>query len=610
MAYSSITNLYLSKFIRPFFIILILAVTLEAKPYRGAELRTNEAYTYGRFAVRYQSAPGAGQTSTFFTYHDGGIEWNEIDIEILGRYTDDIQFNAITPGQTNNVNHSYTEDNPHIGFHTYAFEWTPDYVAWYMDGEEVYRQTGDHVQTLNHPQKIMMNIWPPMYPGWVGELDPEILPVFAYYDWVEYASYTPGEGDIGTDNNFTHQWHDDFDSWNQTRWSKATHTWGGNNSDFTPDNVVFKDGYMILCLTDETNTGYQDQSPPTILWARGYGHQVTAKFSEPVDSTSAEIVSNYSISGITVSGVELQADGQTVVLSTSLLDETSDYSLVCFNVKDTPPGDNKLLGANVPIVMSAGMQAPVRINVGGNAQDEFLGDQLWTPEVDYGYEDGSPASLPSTSEISGTDLDAVYRDGRQGLVAYRVRLPGRKYTVRLMFSENQYTDAAWRTFDVYIEGNRVVDDLDLIEASAAKTAFDVITEGVTVRDGVLDIFFSDVHHSKPVLNGIEVLEEETSVNGHSHNLPPAFRIQPAYPNPFNASTTLTYSLGSDGSVSAEVFNLQGQSMGTVLNTPAAPGVHTMRWNATNLGSGIYLIRIQAIVEKKLYSNTQKIVLLK
>ena len=38
---------------------------------------------------------------------------------------------------------------------------------------------------------------------WVGEFDESILPVYAYYDWVKYYSYTPGEGTYGSFNNFS-----------------------------------------------------------------------------------------------------------------------------------------------------------------------------------------------------------------------------------------------------------------------------------------------------------------------------------------------------------------------------------------------------------------------
>ncbi|MBD3375262.1 family 16 glycosylhydrolase [candidate division KSB1 bacterium] len=80
-------------------ILLVIFVSVHAKPYKGAELRTKEAFTYGRFQVRLKYSPLEGVVSSFFTYHDPighWIEnWNEIDIEILGLYKDEAQFNTI-----------------------------------------------------------------------------------------------------------------------------------------------------------------------------------------------------------------------------------------------------------------------------------------------------------------------------------------------------------------------------------------------------------------------------------------------------------------------------------------------------------------------------------
>ena len=67
--------------------------------------------------------------------------------------------------------------NPALDFHTYAIEWTPEYVAWFIDNSEVYRQTGDFIKTLTHPQKIMMNVWNPAYINWIGEWNDYVLEI-------------------------------------------------------------------------------------------------------------------------------------------------------------------------------------------------------------------------------------------------------------------------------------------------------------------------------------------------------------------------------------------------------------------------------------------------
>ncbi len=247
-------------------LLILLATFVSAKAYRGAELRTIDSYRYGRFETRMKSAPNSGVVSSMFTYHElgsAGVEdWCEVDIEFLGRYTDKVQFNTITNWEESHEHLHELDYDPATEFHVYAFEWTPNYVAWFVDGEEVFRQTGGHITLMDRAAKFMMNIWPPNYPDWVGNFNSADLPSYAIYDWARYYAYVPGTGNTGTGNDFIQLWHDDFESWNTSRWQKATHTWDGNNCDFIHANAVFQGGFFILCLTTPTATGYRGPTLP------------------------------------------------------------------------------------------------------------------------------------------------------------------------------------------------------------------------------------------------------------------------------------------------------------------------------------------------------------
>ena len=262
-----------------FTILISLFCVAYSQFYRGAELRTLEPVLYGKFEARYKPAQGEGLVSSFFVYNDNfpNTSWVEVDVEILGRFPNIVDMNVITT--TSHLRTHYLSMDTHLDFQVYGFEWTPDYVAWFINGEEVYRQTEDHIGDLIHPAKIMMNIWNPTYDDWVGFWDDRVLPRFAFYDWVRYASYTPGNGDTGTGNNFTFQWQDDFDEFDNSRWEISdNHTWGGNQALFIEENALFDNGHLILCLTDDENIGYQDREKPHLLWARANADSIIVQF--------------------------------------------------------------------------------------------------------------------------------------------------------------------------------------------------------------------------------------------------------------------------------------------------------------------------------------------
>ncbi len=87
----------------------------------------------------------------------------------------------------------------------------------------------------------------------------------------------------------------------------------------------------------------------------------------------------------------------------------------------------------------------------------------------------------------------------------------------------------------------------------------------------------------------------------------SFELLPAYPNPFNASTTLTFTLDSPGNVSLAVMNSLGQQVALVTNAPFAPGTHQLSFDGHGLSSGTYFVRL---VTDGQPSQMQRITLLK
>ncbi len=98
--------------------------------------------------------------------------------------------------------------------------------------------------------------------------------------------------------------------------------------------------------------------------------------------------------------------------------------------------------------------------------------------------------------------------------------------------------------------------------------------------------------------------------GIEHDVNPqtvsAYKLAQNYPNPFNPSTTIEFALPSSGQVSLAIYNTQGQLVETLLNQNLTAGVHTVRWEAGNLPSGVYFYRI----ETAKFTQTKKLMLLK
>lgn len=584
--------------LRPAFVcaVAILLCTAPSegigKSYKGAEYRTKDSFLYGRFEVRMKAIGREGTLSSFFTYNDSypSTPWNEIDIEVMGRYSDDVQLNTITPGNVNHVSHRFVPFDPAADFHVYAIEWTPTYVAWFIDSVEVCRQTGTHITSLNQPQKIMMNVWNPIAPNWAGTWNEVVLPAFARYDWVRYASYTPGAGTSGTGNNFSPQWLDEFSSWDQSRWDKASHTWAENNCDFIPQNIAFQDGNLILCLTKDVSTGYVDVAPPGVLWARVERAQIRLRFSEEVTSASATNISNYVIGSGGPAGATLLPDGRTVLLDVPGADTLTVSGMIVRSISDRWTPANTMSLVPVALIKSTPLSLPLSINVGGAAYQSFRADQEWGPSVEYGRMDGQTA-YSSGASIAGTSDPEVYRSELYGFGEYHVRVPNGSYFVSLMMAENYFTVVGKRVMRLVVEGKELEAALDLISRIGYRTAYQRATF-VDVTDGTIDIHIQGLV-DQPLLNGITIMSVATGVNDPSsgETRPDTYTLV-NYPNPFNGGTRLSFLIPVRDQLTLKVYDALGRLVSEQGLGEFPAGEGTVAWqplgaNGTPLASGVY-----------------------
>lgn len=242
-----------------------------AKPWKGAELITHQTFRYGAFEARIRAAQGSGMVTPFFLWkHDSEVPgqlWQEQDFEIFGsdgRY----QTQLMTPGEDGEQR---TEHNLYHGlpapawerFYTYRMEWTPEYLAFYVDGELIRVETDqDEYEKLldpdqAEPAQLRVGLWAGDSP-WSGSFDPSAAPAASFVSWVATYSYTPGSGPGGSD--FSPLWRDEFNAAGTSapdgsRWWAANWTFEHAVNDYVPQNARVKDGVLVVVFTSEDAVG-------------------------------------------------------------------------------------------------------------------------------------------------------------------------------------------------------------------------------------------------------------------------------------------------------------------------------------------------------------------
>jgi Secretion system C-terminal sorting domain len=75
--------------------------------------------------------------------------------------------------------------------------------------------------------------------------------------------------------------------------------------------------------------------------------------------------------------------------------------------------------------------------------------------------------------------------------------------------------------------------------------------------------------------------------------PTSFQLFQNYPNPFNPTTTIRYQLPKSADVVLSAYSIDGKLVQILVNQYQPAGTHSINWNAQNVSSGVYFIRIDA-----------------
>jgi len=160
----------------------------------------------------------------------------------------------------------------------------------------------------------------------------------------------------------------------------------------------------------------------------------------------------------------------------------------------------------------------------------------------------------------------------------------------------------YATINAYQGGNPVTswEDVNSIVGSGDGTYYYEISMKNTVGKHSV--------HSNRVAVGIGQPSKRTAEEDETKEQIEQFEysLSDNYPNPFNPSTQINYSIKSAGLVTLKVYDMLGTEVATLINEMKDPGRYSIEFDASTLSSGIYIYRLIAVN----YLATKKFILLK
>lgn len=132
---------------------------------------------------------------------------------------------------------------------------------------------------------------------------------------------------------------------------------------------------------------------------------------------------------------------------------------------------------------------------------------------------------------------------------------------------------------------------------------------VTVNSALLNNSNNTVTFTQNSASNFVILTAEqtaTDVEQTKSALPLNYALEQNYPNPFNPSTLISYEIPKAGQVTLKVYDVLGKKVAELINENQNPGKYSIRFNAENLPSGIYIYELRA----NDFTQSRKMTLLK
>jgi hypothetical protein len=225
---------------------------------------------------------------------------------------------------------------------------------------------------------------------------------------------------------------------------------------------------------------------------------------------------------------------------------------------------------------------------------------MWDESKEYGSVGGTikqESGIISTGEYS-----SLCNNGLEGITFFRSRLGNGNYNLKLFFTETEKKNAGERVFDVYVNGNEKIHMLDIYNEVGSSQVLEKDINGINISDNMLELYFKP-EEGFPILHGVVIENDSTTSVNREQSVPKEMGLQ-SYPNPFNFTTNIKFTLPEKTLLNISVFDALGRKCKELTSGRYEAGDHVIELDASKLSSGIYFIALstpeQVLTKKIVY----------
>jgi len=618
----------------------------QGRNYTSARLRSIDQgdWRYGRFEIRAKVPEGQGIWPAIWMMPTDDVygRWpasGEIDIMELVGHEPNVVHGTIHYGPPHTYSGgSLTKESGAYSdeFHTYALEWERGEMRWYIDGEHYHTETNWFTDEHDFPapfeQRFHLLLNVAVGGNWPGSPDHTTeFPQEMVIDYVRVYQDAEAEPRVSLPLTFEDRffnWDDAFTGFEGGSVSVVENPDPDNTNNSGWVGMMVKDGGEYRAgATFEAERSFSfsgELNEITMnVWSPRPDVPILIKMEQQNGDAEYEIVQQTTESGqwekitwnVPASGYNEEWDIITLIFDYEegqIGDGSDNYKWFFDNldvfgaiedVQDDPGG---MLPVSLPLTFEddgfdwtrafTGFSGG-EITVVENPAPDDLNDSNWVGRM---VKDGGAFWGGAFMMLE----EPFVFDEENHTISMKVWSPRENVQV-LMKMEQELGEAEYEITEPTTTSGEWEELVWDMSGAGFDTEWDIITLIFDFEDGQIG---DGSENFTWYFDDLEVFAAgmPISVEEGGDNQPRSFNLEQNYPNPFNPTTNISFELPEQSEILLEVYDATGRRVTTLASGSFSSGHHTMKFDASNLASGLYIYRMRS----GLFTKTQKMMLLK
>jgi len=342
-----------------------------------------------------------------------------------------------------------------------------------------------------------------------------------------------------------------------------------------------------------THTVALDSDGKVYSWGQNtngqLGNNSTSHSSVPVAVYTSGVLSGKTITAISAGGyttIALDSDGKVYAWGYNNVGQLGDNSTTQ-RIIPVAVYTSGVLSDKTITAVAAGSRSTVVLGSEGKVYSwgENENGQLGNNSTTDSHVPVQVLNSDYSEFVCSINLTSFTANNQNGNVALTWHTGSETENLGYLLERSESNEDAWTVIVSYLNDDALIGHGTTTGSNTYQYTDD------TVQPGVSYVYrLGDIDYNNCITWHDEI---EITIEAEDLEVPSTFGLENIYPNPFNPSVNISYSLENEAQTELSVYDINGKKVTTLINDMISAGTHNLLWQPMNISTGIYIVRLNA-----------------